>query len=104
MKFVIAIAALGLLSSTSAHKINTKYLSGKPEDMNQEDFINKLGHQGVEHDDDVTDALEEQKEIKENQKDQAVKLEKAYKKLHRNDNWREKLGQKDAEKDEDWAS
>ena len=69
MKFVFAIAALGLLSTSTTSAIHVKYIGSKPEEMNQEDLVNKLGHQGAENDDDVTDALDEQKEIKEHEKE-----------------------------------
>ena len=65
MNSILSIAAL-LCLTAEAHKVHTQqsYLKGLPEDMNQEDLVTSLGHQGADHDDDVLDSLEEQKEIK----------------------------------------
>ena len=66
MKSILSIAAL-LILTAEAHTVHTQqsYLKDSlPEDMNQEDLVTSLGHQGADHDDDVLDSLEEQKEIK----------------------------------------
>ena len=51
MKFVVAIAALCLLSTQA---VNVSLIGDDVDDL-----ANKLGHQGAENDDDITDALEE---------------------------------------------
>ena len=93
MKFVVAIAALCLLSTQA---VNVSLIGDDVDDL-----ANKLGHQGAENDDDITDALEEQKDIREHQKDQEKLRKKYLKKIHRNDNWREEMKAEAAKKDED---
>ena len=100
MKYIFAIAALGLISTQA------KRLSFYNQDDNEvSNLAERLGHQSVENDDAIADAMEEQVAIKEHKKDEERKNAKYMKKLHRNDNWREEMklqAEKKKHEDEEW--
>ena len=64
MKFALAIAAL-CLASTEA--IRFDIVNADDETQN---LVEKLGHQGAESDDKIQEALEDQQDIREHQKEQ----------------------------------